>query len=51
VLLTLIFEGSTRFTERLSVAKYPSYADYQARTSRWLPWPSAHQVVTSKASP
>jgi steroid 5-alpha reductase family enzyme len=49
-LLTLIFEGSTRFTERLSIAKYPRYVDYQARTSRWLPWPSTPQTQASKAS-
>lgn len=39
VLLTLLFQGSTTFTERLSLAKYPSYADYQATTSRLVPMP------------
>jgi steroid 5-alpha reductase family enzyme len=39
VLLTLLFHGSTNFTEQLSAAKYPAYADYQRRTSRLLPWP------------
>lgn len=38
VLLTLLFVGSTRFTERLSLAKYPSYANYQRRTSAVIPW-------------
>lgn len=39
VLLTLLFQGSTTFTEQLTRAKYPSYAEYQARTSRLIPLP------------
>jgi steroid 5-alpha reductase family enzyme len=39
VLLTLLFQGSTTFTERLSLEKYPSYAAYQRTTSRLVPWP------------
>lgn len=39
VLLTLLFQGSTSFTEMLSLEKYPDYADYQASTSRLIPWP------------
>ena len=38
-LLTLLFQGSTTFTERLSLEKYPAYATYQQSTSRLLPWP------------
>lgn len=39
-LLTLLFQGSTQMTERLSAAKYPEYARYQETTSRLLPlWP------------
>ncbi|HEY2517795.1 MAG TPA: DUF1295 domain-containing protein [Polyangiaceae bacterium] len=38
-LLTLLFQGSTAFTERLSLEKYPAYATYQRSTSRLLPWP------------
>lgn len=37
-LLTLLFIGSTRFTESLTLAKYPEYRDYQARTSAIIPW-------------
>jgi steroid 5-alpha reductase family enzyme len=37
--LTGLFQGSTTFTEKLSLAKYPAYARYQARTSRLLPLP------------
>ena len=38
VLLSLLFVGSTRFTERVSRAKYPDYADYQRVTSPVVPW-------------
>jgi steroid 5-alpha reductase family enzyme len=38
VLLTLLFVGSTRFTEQISSSKYPQYAAYQARTSAIVPW-------------
>ena len=37
-LLTLLFQGSTALTEKLSKSKYPSYEEYQARTSRIVPW-------------
>jgi steroid 5-alpha reductase family enzyme len=37
VLLTLLFQGSTRLTEELTLAKYPGYAQYQRRTSRLIP--------------
>ncbi len=39
ILLTLLFDGSTRFTEHITRSKYPSYADYQRRVSRWIPLP------------
>jgi steroid 5-alpha reductase family enzyme len=39
VLLTLLFQGSTAFTERMSLEKYPAYAEYQRTTSRLWPWP------------
>jgi steroid 5-alpha reductase family enzyme len=38
VLLTLLFIGSTRFTEEISLSRYPEYADYQRRTSPVIPW-------------
>jgi steroid 5-alpha reductase family enzyme len=38
VLLTLLFVGSTRFTESISLSRYPEYADYQRRTSAVVPW-------------
>ncbi len=39
LVLTALFHGSTKFTEELTLAKYPSYADYQKRVSRLLPLP------------
>ena len=38
--LTLLFQGSTRFTENLSCEKYRRYTDYQACTSMLVPLPS-----------
>lgn len=38
VLLLILFIGSTNFTEKLTLQKYPEYADYQATTSAQIPW-------------
>jgi len=38
ILLTLLFQGSTGITEKLSARKYPAYVDYQRTTSRLMPW-------------
>lgn len=38
-LLILLFQGSTPFTESITLGKYPSYAQYQRTTSRLVPWP------------
>lgn len=37
VLLTLLFIGSTVFTESISASKYPAYADYRRTTSMLVP--------------
>lgn len=39
VLLVVLFIGSTRFTESITLGKYPEYAEYQWRTSPSIPWP------------
>jgi len=39
VVLTLLFIGSTRFTESITRSKYPEYAQYQATTSAIVPLP------------
>ncbi len=46
VLLTLLFQGSTAFTERLTLEKYPAYAEYQRTTSRLVPWPPRGDEIT-----
>jgi steroid 5-alpha reductase family enzyme len=38
VLLTLLFVGSTRFTESITRSRYPEYAEYQQVTSPVVPW-------------
>jgi steroid 5-alpha reductase family enzyme len=37
-LLIALFIGSTRFTEQISLERYPEYADYQRRVSALVPW-------------
>ena len=37
VLLILLFQGSTGFTEKISLAKYPEYAEYRRRVPRFIP--------------
>jgi steroid 5-alpha reductase family enzyme len=44
-LLTLLFVGSTKFTESISKSKYPEYAEYQATTSPIVPWPPRASVA------
>mmetsp|Transcript_38708 Transcript_38708/g.121318 ORF Transcript_38708/g.121318 Transcript_38708/m.121318 type:complete len:153 (-) Transcript_38708:294-752(-) len=36
--LVLLFQGSTRFTEGLTLRRNPRYVEYQATTSMLLPW-------------
>ncbi|KNE56093.1 hypothetical protein AMAG_01935 [Allomyces macrogynus ATCC 38327] len=43
--LALLFQGSTAITERISMAKYPWYRDYQRKTSRFMPLPSGGEVT------
>lgn len=37
ILLLLLFQGSSDFSERISASKYPAYTDYQKRAGRFLP--------------
>jgi steroid 5-alpha reductase family enzyme len=50
VLLSALFIGSTIFTESISKAKYPEYADYQATTSPIIPWPPRRRAKVSAAA-
>lgn len=38
LLLTLLFIGSTSFTEKITLGRYPEYALYQKSTSAVIPW-------------
>ena len=38
LLLTLLFVGSTSFTEQISVSRYPEYEQFQRTTSAIVPW-------------
>jgi steroid 5-alpha reductase family enzyme len=37
LLLMILFAGSSKFSEAISVSKYPEYRDYQKRVPRFLP--------------
>jgi len=50
VLLTLLFVGSTVFTESITRSRYPEYADYQAATSPIIPWPPRRPATQSSAT-
>jgi steroid 5-alpha reductase family enzyme len=45
-LLSLLFIGSTRFTEKISLSHYPEYALYQRTTSPVVPWRTRRGVFT-----
>lgn len=47
VLLTLLFLGSTAFTESITKSKYPEYAGYQRTTSAQIPWIPSRDPATS----
>ena len=38
LLLIVLFLGSSSFGEEISRSKYPAYADYCKKTSRYIPW-------------
>jgi steroid 5-alpha reductase family enzyme len=48
--LSLLFVGSTRFTESLSLAKYPAYAEYRRGTSAIVPWFPARKASPEAAA-
>jgi len=43
VLLTLLFVGSTSFTESITLLRYPEYAQYQRTTSAVIPFIGRHR--------
>lgn len=40
LLLLVLFQGSSDFSEEISSGKYPEYATYQKKVSRFIPWKS-----------
>eukprot|EP00698_Gefionella_okellyi_P003502 TRINITY_DN13302_c0_g1_i1.p1 TRINITY_DN13302_c0_g1~~TRINITY_DN13302_c0_g1_i1.p1 ORF type:complete len:340 (+),score=66.21 TRINITY_DN13302_c0_g1_i1:58-1020(+) len=44
-LLTMLFQGSTQFTEYITAQKYKQYVLYQKSTSRLIPWFPAKKRV------
>ena len=48
-LLTLLFIGSTIFTESITSAKYPAYRDYQRATSMLIPLPRRRREAEATA--
>lgn len=48
-LLTVLFIGSTIFTESITASKYPTYADYRRTTSMLVPWPPRTRSVATQS--
>lgn len=51
LLLTVLFIGSTIFTESISASKYPEYADYQRTTSMIVPLPPRRRSASAPQAP
>jgi steroid 5-alpha reductase family enzyme len=49
-LLSLLFVGSTAFTESITLARYPEYAAYRATTSPIVPWPPRRRDVAQPSA-
>ncbi|GAB2834496.1 DUF1295 domain-containing protein [Microbacterium insulae] len=50
-LLTLLFIGSTIFTESITSSKYPAYAEYRRTTSMLVPLPRRRRRAAEPAAP
>jgi steroid 5-alpha reductase family enzyme len=48
-LLSVLFIGSTIFTESISAGKYPEYKEYQRTTSMLVPWPPRRRPEEARA--
>jgi steroid 5-alpha reductase family enzyme len=48
-LLTVLFIGSTIFTESITASKYPAYAEYRRTTSMLVPWPPRARAAVTQA--
>ena len=47
IVLTMVFFGSSRLAESISLSKYPSYANYQASTPRIIPFTGIGKIRQS----
>ncbi|QEO13214.1 DUF1295 domain-containing protein [Agromyces intestinalis] len=50
LLLTLLFIGSTVFTESISRSRHPGYDDYRRRTSMLVPWFPARERAAAESA-
>jgi len=50
VLLSILFLGSTIFTESITSSKYPAYAEYRRRTSMLVPLPPKRRAKPAKGA-
>lgn len=48
VLLVMLFQGSTMFTEYITASKYPAYKVYQQQVSSLVPWFPSTAAVSAK---
>ncbi|KAI8058703.1 uncharacterized protein B0P05DRAFT_559510 [Gilbertella persicaria] len=48
IFLSLLFQGSTWLTEKISLEKYPEYADYCKSVNRFIPWFPSKTVSRDK---
>ncbi|WP_223622099.1 DUF1295 domain-containing protein [Microbacterium sp. EST19A] len=48
-LLTVLFIGSTIFTESITAGKYPAYAEYRRTTSMLVPWPPRARTAVTQS--
>ncbi|NEM89985.1 DUF1295 domain-containing protein [Galbitalea soli] len=48
-LLTVLFIGSTSFTESITLSRYPEYAMYRETTSPIIPWPPRRRGEPAEA--
>lgn len=48
-LLTVLFIGSTIFTESITAGKYPAYAEYRRATSMLIPWPPRARAALTRS--
>lgn len=48
-LLTVLFIGSTIFTESITASKYPAYAEYRRTTSMLIPWRPRTRAVAPQS--